>query len=71
MSAAQKQSAAAPVTFSVNLPRAHVDGIILDRPLQIFFQVIGPDAAERAAQLEEFYTEGRNRRTPSRHDPRD
>lgn len=56
--------------FAVDLARAQANEIILEKPLQIFWQIRGPDANERAAVLEEFYTEGRNRRDPGRPDPK-
>lgn len=49
--------------FAVDLTQAHAREIILDPPLQLYWQVSGPDARERAAILEEFYTEGRHHRT--------
>jgi hypothetical protein len=56
--------------FAVDIQRAVAREVLLDPPLAMIWQVRGPDAAERAAILEEFYTEGRQRRDGANHDPK-
>lgn len=66
MSAPQSEFA----QFAIDIGRAVAREVLLDPPLAMIWQVRGPDANERAAVLEEFYTEGRNRRHPGRSDPK-
>lgn len=56
--------------FATEFCRGHAREIILSPPLQIFWKPTIPDPDIRAAEIEEFFTEGRIDRRGAHADPK-